>query len=80
MSDTKNENHLAQIANIVLALSKEAAKQNPEGVKMGLVEALNGSREGGSGDSVVLEIFEKVFPGAQVPDVISVGPAQKANA
>jgi hypothetical protein len=60
-----------QINNTLLALAHIAAKSNPGLAEAYLGAAVLASREQGSGDNFVLEIFQKAFPGKTLPIALS---------
>ncbi|WP_024645846.1 hypothetical protein [Pseudomonas syringae] len=60
-----------QINNTLLALAKLAALANPEEAKKHLGVAVLASRNIGSGDEFVYEIYQKVFPGQDLPTTYS---------
>ncbi|QGF94460.1 hypothetical protein GH769_14785 [Pseudomonas sp. CFSAN084952] len=56
-----------QLTNAVLALTNVLAQVEPELTKGYLAIAIEGSRQGGHGDGLVKEIFQKAFPGQTIP-------------
>lgn len=65
-------NHaINQINNTLLALAHVAAKSSPGLAEAYLGAAVLASREQGSGDNFVLEIFQKAFPGKSLPIALS---------
>lgn len=60
-----------QINNTLLALTRIAAHSNPDVAKAYLGAAVYASRQQGSGDNFVLEIYQKTFPGQELPTVLS---------
>ncbi|VVP33252.1 hypothetical protein PS880_04451 [Pseudomonas fluorescens] len=65
-------NHaINQINNTLLALSHIAAQSNPSLAQAYLGAAVLASREQGSGDNFVFEIFQKALPGKSLPTPLS---------
>jgi hypothetical protein len=62
---------LNQINNTLLALSRVLAKVDPIQLEAHLGAAVYASRQQGSGDNIVLEIFQKSLPGIPLPTVLS---------
>lgn len=71
-------NHaINQINNTLLALSHIAAQSNPSLTQAYLGAAVLASREQGSGDNFVYEIFQKALPGKELP--IQLSPEELAK-
>lgn len=69
-----------QINNALLALARLAAITNPEEAKKYLGAAVLASRENGSSDEFVHQIYRKVFPGQDLPVTYSLDiPAPKGQ-
>ncbi|MDP9523385.1 hypothetical protein [Pseudomonas putida] len=62
---------LNQMNNTLLALSRVLAKVDPIELQAQLGAAVYASRQQGSGDHIVLEVFQKALPGIPLPTVLS---------
>lgn len=70
MTET-NEQEIAQLSNLVLGLAECMAQTNPELAKVYIGRALLASRKQGAGDGIVLQVYQKVFPGQSLPTEVS---------
>lgn len=70
MADTTDQ-EIAQLSNLLLGLAECIAQSNPALAKVFIGRAVLASRRQGAGDRIALEIYQKVFPGHDLPIEVS---------
>lgn len=65
------EHAIAQLTHLVLALAQAQAASSPEHTLARIGAAVLACRQQGVGDYYPLQIFQKVFPGKNLPVVLS---------
>ena len=65
------EHAIAQLTNLILALAHTEAASNPDHALARIGAAVIASRQQGVGDFYPLQIFQTVFPGKNLPVVLS---------
>lgn len=70
MSETINQ-QIAQLSNLILGLSECVARTDPNLAKVFIGRAVLASRKQGAGDHIALQVYQKVFPGQELPIEVS---------
>jgi hypothetical protein len=65
------EKAIAQLSNLLLGVSRTLAHTHPEATQAFIGAAIYASRNDGSGDEILMEVWEKCFPGKPLPTVVS---------
>lgn len=65
------EHAIAQLTSLVLALAHTAAASNPDHALARIGAAVLACRQQGVGDYYPLQVFQTVFPGKNLPIVLS---------
>ncbi|MCV4343229.1 hypothetical protein [Pseudomonas capsici] len=65
------EHAIAQLTNLILALAHTEAASNPDHALARIGAAVLACRQQGVGDYYPLQVFQTVFPGKNLPIVLS---------
>lgn len=65
------EKAIAQLSNLILGISRTLAHTHPNETQAFIGAAIYASRNDGSGDEIGMELWNKCFPGAPLPTIVS---------